>query len=77
FMDLSYEIADKSILITPARFLFNAGKTPKAWNRKMLADEHLKVVYYEQDSSQVFPNTDIKGGIVITYHDCKKYFGAI
>ena len=38
FMDLSYEIADKSILITPARFLFNAGKTPKAWNRKMLAD---------------------------------------
>ena len=76
-MDLSYEIADKSILITPARFLFNAGKTPKAWNRKMLADEHLKVVYYEQDSSQVFPNTDIKGGIVITYHDCKKYFGAL
>ena len=77
FMDLSYEIAGKSILITPARFLFNAGKTPKAWNRKMLSDDHLKVVYYEQDSSQVFPNTDIKGGIVITYYDCKEYFGAI
>lgn len=39
----------------------------------MLADEHLKVVHYEQDSSKIFPNTDIKGGIVVTYHDKIKY----
>ena len=63
FMDQSYEIAEKVMLITPARFLFNAGSTPKAWNRKMLDDEHLKVVYYESDGSKIFPNTDIKGGI--------------
>ncbi|HFI0338099.1 TPA: Eco57I restriction-modification methylase domain-containing protein [Streptococcus suis] len=77
FMDESYKIGDKSILITPARFLFNAGKTPKAWNQKMLADEHLKVSYYKQDSSKVFSGTDIKGGVAITYHDNAQTFGAI
>ncbi len=77
FMDLAYEVSDKALLITPARFLFNAGQTSKAWNQKMLADEHLKVLYFEQDSSQVFPNTDIKGGIVVTLHDKKRVFGAI
>lgn len=77
FMDLSYEISDKSILITPARFLFNAGQTPKAWNKKMLNNKHLKVIYYEQNSSVIFPNTDIKGGIAITYHDSFNEFGEI
>lgn len=77
FIKLAYEISDKSVLITPGRFLFNAGQTPKSWNEKMLADEHLKVVYYEQDSSKIFPNTDIKGGIVVTYHDKNQKFGAI
>ncbi|MDT2879655.1 Eco57I restriction-modification methylase domain-containing protein [Lactococcus lactis] len=77
FIKLTYEISDKSVLITPGRFLFNAGQTPKSWNEKMLADEHLKVVHYEQDSSKIFPNTDIKGGIVVTYHDKNKIFGAI
>ncbi|HFI0158805.1 TPA: Eco57I restriction-modification methylase domain-containing protein [Streptococcus suis] len=77
FMDESYKIGDKSILITPARFLFNAGKTPKAWNQKMLADEYLKVSYYKQDSSKVFSGTDIKGGVAITYHDNAQTFGAI
>ena len=67
FMDTAYEIADRVVLITPARFLFNAGQTPKAWNKKMLEDKHLKVVYYTQDSSKVFPNTDIKGGVAVTY----------
>uniref|UniRef100_UPI002FE39BF5 Eco57I restriction-modification methylase domain-containing protein n=1 Tax=Ligilactobacillus sp. TaxID=2767921 RepID=UPI002FE39BF5 len=44
FMDLSYNLADIVTLITPARFLFDAGSTPKSWNRKMLDDEHFKVV---------------------------------
>ena len=35
----------------------------------MLNDEHLKVLYYEQDGQKVFPNTDIKGGVAITYRD--------
>ena len=77
FMDASYSIARNVLLITPARFLFNAGQTPKEWNKKMLSDPHLKVLMYEQDSSKVFPNTDIKGGVVITYRNYKDNFGAI
>lgn len=77
FMSEAYKFADKVCFITPARFLFNAGKTPKKWNAKMLNDEHLKVAYYEQDSSNVFPNTDIKGGVAITYRDAQKNFGKI
>ena len=77
FMDAVYKISDKAELITPARFLFNAGKTPKAWNQKMMEDTHLKVLLYEQDSSKIFPNTNINGGIAITYRDASKNFGAI
>lgn len=77
FMDESYKLADKVELITPARFLFNAGKTPKSWNKKMLNDPHLKVLWYEQDSSKVFSNTDIKGGVAITYHDNNTKIGPI
>lgn len=77
FMDEAYGIADKVELITPARFLFDAGKTPKDWNEKMLNDQHLKTLFYEQDSSKIFQNTDIKGGVVVTYRDKNKKFGAI
>ena len=77
FMDSSYSLSDKVALITPARFLFNGGQTPKSWNAKMLSDTHIKPVYFEQDSSKVFPNTDIKGGVAITYRDTDKEFGPI
>lgn len=77
FMDASFQIGEHVELIHPARFLFNAGQTPKAWNEKMLADEHFKVLFYEADGSQVFANTEIKGGIAITYRDKKASFGAI
>ena len=77
FMELSYNLADLSTLITPGRFLFNAGQTSKAWNYKMLHDSHLKVIFYEQDSMKIFPHTDIKGGIAITLRDAKRNFGEI
>ena len=77
FMDEGYKIGSKVEFITPARFLFNAGKTPKDWNKKMLEDPHLKVLFYEQDSSKVFTNTDIKGGVAITYRDAIENYGAI
>ena len=77
FMDAVYQVADSVELITPARFLFDAGKTPKAWNEKMLSDPNLKVLSYEEDSSKVFQNTDIKGGVAITYHDTRRKFGPI
>jgi hypothetical protein len=77
FMDAAYEIADKVELITPARFLFNAGATPKIWNQQMLNNNHFKVLKYEQDSSNVFANTDIKGGVAIHYYDKSNDFGSI
>lgn len=77
FMDAANKVADKVELIHPARFLFNAGSTPKAWNEKMLNDEHFKVLSYEEDATNVFPNTDIKGGVAITYHDSTQRFEPI
>lgn len=77
FMDATYSIADRVELITPARFLFDAGYTPKEWNQKMLNDEHFKVLFYEPDSYKVFSNTDIKGGVIISYHDSNTSYGAI
>ena len=77
FMEEAYKVAKRVSFITPARFLYNAGATPKAWNKKMLEDEHLKVEYYEQDSSKVFTNTAIIGGVAVTYRDSDSYFGAI
>ena len=59
FLDEAYKICDRVELIHPARFLFNAGNTPKAWNEKMLHDPHLKVLWFEQDSGKVFANTYI------------------
>lgn len=77
FLELAYSLAPKAIMIHPARFLFNAGQTPKAWNKKMLSDEHLKVMHFIQNSSDIFPNTDIKGGVAVTYRDIEQKFGAI
>lgn len=77
FIDEAYKVSERTELITPARFLFNAGKTPKDWNRKMLDDPHLKVVDYQQKSDTVFPNTDIKGGVAVTYWEGGKVLGPI
>ncbi len=77
FYDAAEKIADRYSLISPGRFLFNAGQTPKQWNRKMLTDEHIKVSLYEQDSSKIFPKTDIKGGVAIIYRDKNQNFGSI
>ena len=77
FMSDSYNVADVVELIHPARFLFNAGSTKKDWNKQMLNDPHLKVLFYDPESSNVFMNTDIKGGIAVTLHNNKKNFGAI
>ena len=77
FMDEAYKVSSKVLLITPGRFLFNAGKTPKAWNEKMLADRHLKVLEYYPKSDTVFTDTDITGGVVITFHNLTQDYGAI
>ncbi len=56
-------------LIHPARFLFNAGATPKEWNKRMLNDSHLSVPLYEPNSQKIFSGVDIKGGVCITFWD--------
>lgn len=77
FFEESFQIADRVELISPARFLFNAGYTPKKWNEKMLNDHHVKVLYYEPKSDKVFSGKDIKGGVAIVYRDAEKNYGAI
>lgn len=77
FYEAAEKLADRYMLISPARFLFDAGLTSKEWNRKMLSDDHLKVEYYNQNSSEVFANTDIKGGVAVMYRDAYREFGAI
>ena len=79
FMEEAFCVADRVELIHPARFLFNAGSTPKAWNEKMLNDKHFKVLLYEEDGHKIFPSltTPLRGGVAITYRDVNKQFGAI
>ena len=77
FYDGAFAISDIVSLITPARFLFNAGQTPKSWNAKMLEDEHFKVVKYFSNSKEVFESVQIKGGIAITLRNENEVFGAI
>jgi len=77
FIDTAQKISDLTSLIHPARFLFNAGQTPKEWNMKMLNDPFLSVIYYEENSSKVFPNTDIKGGVCITLWDKNSINGGL
>ena len=77
FIDCAARLSDYSILITPARFLSNAGKTPRDWNVARLNDKHFSVVKYYADSSQVFPNVSVKGGIAITAHDAMNEYEPI
>lgn len=76
-MEEAFHVADCVEMITPARYLFEAGMTPKAWNKERLNDEHFKVLQYEQDAAKVFPTTEIKGGVAITVRNDNKTYGKI
>ena len=77
FYELAEKIGNEYCLISPARFLSNQGATPKAWNKKMLNDEHLEIEYVNSKSMAVFPGVDIKGGVAILHRNRDKNFGAI
>lgn len=67
FIEAAKNIEPENVcMVHPARFLFNAGATPKVWNNKMLNDPHLRIVMYEPESEKVFSGVDIKGGICVT-----------
>ncbi len=69
FYDNSINIANIINFITPCRFLFRVGKTPKKWNESMLKSKNFKVCNYFPCSKTVFPNVDVKGGVSITIYN--------
>lgn len=70
FFDAAIELnPDYVSMIHPAKFLFNSGATPKAWNQKMLNDPRLSIKMYEPDMSKVFADVGAKGGVCITFWD--------
>ena len=77
FYDMAFRLAPIVTLITPARFLFEAGQTPQNWNKKMLNDEHFKIIKYFSKTKDVFDTVDIKGGIVITLRNSKAFYGKL
>ena len=77
FIDLSMNVSPNGTLIHPARFLFNAGKTPKSWNHSIINNRNFKVSKFWLDSSSVFPIVEIPGGIASTYWDKDIDFGVI
>lgn len=67
FIDVGRLVGSRSIMITPARFLFNAGKTKKSWNESTYSSPEFEVLHFEPNSQAIFPPpTDVKGGIAIT-----------
>ena len=77
FIDLGRQLGVLGTLIHPGRFLFNVGKTPKKWNKRMLNDEHFRVVRYWPKETDVFENVIIKGGVAITMWDAENKCGPI
>lgn len=69
FLDCAYKVSDLVEMIHPARFLSNAGSTPKAWNQKMLEDKYLGICEFWPKSDRLFDDTDIKGGLAISLRD--------
>ncbi|MFS0982429.1 Eco57I restriction-modification methylase domain-containing protein [Enterococcus casseliflavus] len=70
FFELSKNVTRKNIsLIFPARWLTGAGKGLGNFSRNMLDDTHIKSLFIFKDSSEIFPNTDIKGGVLYLNYD--------
>lgn len=76
-MDAAYKLSDIAAFITPARYIFNVGKTPQKWNIERLNDPHFKIAHYSAQSSVFFPNVDLKGGVAISLRDSKQNYGPI
>lgn len=77
YLDCAYSISDVVEMIHPARFLSNAGSTPKAWNKKMLEDRHIGICEFWNKSVRLFDETEIKGGVAISIRDKKVDKGPI
>lgn len=63
FVLSSMEISDIQCFIIPTRWAFGAGKGLKHFTETMLNDNHIQSFVYYQNSKDVFPENDIKGGV--------------
>ena len=63
FLLSSMEISNIQCFIIPGRWAFGAGKGLKDFSLKMLNDPSIQNFVYYQNSKEVFPDNDIKGGI--------------
>lgn len=77
FLEESYARCDRVMMIHPARFLFQAGATPKKFIQERLADPHFKIVRYFANANDAFSGVDIKGGVAITYRDLNRVFAPV
>ena len=68
FSDFAKHVSDVHCLIEPARWM-TGGKGLNRYRNKMMHDMHVKSIDDFINSKDVFPNVDIKGGIVIYLHD--------
>lgn len=65
---------DKISLIFPARWLSGAGKGLQKFTNEMINDKHIKSLTLYRDARKVFPDNDIKGGVLYLTYD-KSYNG--
>jgi len=63
FTNLAIKISQNQSLIIPARWTTGAGKGLSEFSKNMINDQHIKHFTMFKKSDEVFPNTDIKGGI--------------
>lgn len=77
FYDIGFALGHQCVLITPARFLQNAGSTPKRWNQKVLNSKHFRVEKFFANSKWAFDDIDIKGGIAICSYSSAFSFDSI
>ncbi|WP_414055780.1 Eco57I restriction-modification methylase domain-containing protein [Macrococcus equi] len=65
FVQIGKEISTIQSLIIPARWAFGSGKGLSNFTEDMMNDKSIQYFEYFQKSSDVFENTEIKGGISI------------
>ena len=68
FSETAQKIAQVDCLVQPARWM-TGGKGLDEYRDKMIHDTHIKVLHDYADCKEIFPNTDIKGGVCIYLRD--------
>lgn len=75
FFELAESVSnERTCLIYPARWIYGSGKGLGKFTSTMLDRKNIKSLTLFQLSNKVFPNTDIKGGVLFTLLD-KNYEG--